>query len=229
MDGILGLVLELCPNRLRWMLLMAGSNNISCYREAGDIDVAVRSRVGSSRATRFLGAVETGYTRTVCTNFYYGAVASVDFAGNKDSGELDGTRAGTCVYDSARIRNDGVVPFVGLRFGYHCPEIGGLVGLRFGGAYIGSKAYLHERTSHASHSVRLQNFTPMLGIEFEKMVGNGFSIKLQADYRFNSKRVIRGPLTAADVGGNDVYELTVPQLKTRGCAVKIMGVWRIFQ
>ncbi len=203
-------------------------DNIWCYVESGDIDFAVRCRVGKSRATRFLGAVEVGYGKAVCTNYYLGAVVSVDFAANKDSGELGGTSAAACVYDSARVRNDGVVPFIGFRLGYYSPEIGGLIGVRFGGAYVGSRAYVRERLSQASHVAKLKNFTPMLGVEFEKVVGNGFSVKLQADYRFGSKRAIKGPMShREDNISLNVYEVTVPQLKTSGCSFKIMGTYRI--
>ena len=96
-----------------------------------------RLKLGSSRATRFAGAMEIGYGKLLCNNFYFGTIASADFTGNKSA-----NKGANGVFDSIRITNDGFVPFVGVRLAYCLPEIGGMIGLRFGGAYVGSKAHL---------------------------------------------------------------------------------------
>lgn len=198
-----------------------------CYIESGFCDLVVPGGVGSSRSTRFAGSLEIGYGKVLCSGLYFGAVASVDLTGNKTSGELVRANNDTCPYASARVCNDGVIPFVGLRAGYHCPEIGGMLTVRVGGAYVGSKAYFTSILSERTYVAKLKNFTPVVGIELEKSMGNGFAVKLQADYRFGTKRVIRSFGEFNNNRGNQGSEVLGPKLKTSGCAIRVMGVYRI--
>ena len=198
-----------------------------CYIERDYCDPVVPGGVGSSRSTRFAGSLEIGYGKVLCSGLYFGAVASVDLTGNKTSGELVRANNDTCPYISARVCNDGVIPFVGLRAGYHCPEIGGMLTVRVGGAYVGSKAYFTSILSERTYVAKLKNFTPAVGIELEKSMGNGFAVKLQADYRFGTKRVIRSFGEFNNNGGNQGSEVLGPKLKTSGCAIRVMGVYRI--
>lgn len=193
------------------------------YRVAvGSMYFSDRLKLGSSRATRFAGAMEIGYGKLLCNNFYFGAVASADLTGNKSANKgADG------VFDSIRITNDGFVPFVGARLAYCLPEIGGMIGLRFGGAYVGSKAHLKERNSGAEYSVKLRNFTPAVGLEFEKFLSSTFSVKLQADYRFRSSRILTDG-AGFHRGGSAVAEYAPVKLKTDGFAVRVMGVFHLF-
>lgn len=183
------------------------------------LHVSGREKVGSSRATRFAGAMEIGYGKLLCSNFYFGAVASADFTGNKTA-----NKGANEVFEVVRITNNGFVPFVGARLAYCLPEVGGMIGLRFGGAYVGSKAHLKERNSGVEYTVKLRNFTPAVGLEFEKFFSESFSVKLQADYRFRSSRVLSDG-THFDAGD---AEYAPVKLKTDGFAIRVMGVFHLF-
>ena len=134
---------------------------------------------------------------------------------------------GIGVFEEARVVNDGVVPFLGIRFGYYNPACKGSLGVRFGGAYVGSKAHLKERNSGAEYSVKLRNFTPAVGLEFEKFLSSTFSVKLQADYRFRSSRILTDG-AGFHRGGSAVAEYAPVKLKTDGFAVRVMGVFHLF-
>ncbi len=208
------------PGKLIWN----GGNDPRGYVAVDDpLHVSGREKVGSSRATRFAGAMEIGYGKLLCNNFYFGAVASADFTGNKTA-----NKGANEVFEVVRITNNGFVPFVGARLAYCLPEVGGMIGLRFGGAYVGSKAHLKERNSGAEYTVKLRNFTPAVGLEFEKFFSESFSVKLQADYRFRSSRVLTDG-THFDGGNADCYAEYAPvKLKTDGFAVRVMGVFHLF-
>ena len=207
------------PGKLIWN----GRRVVTVYRVGvAPMYLSDRLKLGSFRATRFAGAMEIGYGKLLCNNFYFGAIASADFTGNKSA-----NKGANGVFDSIRITNDGFVPLVGVRLAYCLPEIGGMIGLRFGGAYVGSKAHLKERNSGAEYTVKLRNFTPAVGLEFEKFLSSTFSVKLQADYRFRSSRILTDGV-GFHSGGTARAEYAPVKLKTDGLAVRVMGVFHLF-
>ena len=208
------------PGKLYWG---GGRPQTPGYRAGGArMCFSDRLKLGSSRATRFAGAMEIGYGKLLCNNFYFGAVVSADFTGNKSA-----NKGANGVFDSIRITNDGFVPFVGARLAYCLPEIGGMIGLRFGGAYVGSKAHLKEHNSGAEYSVKLRNFTPAVGLDFEKFLSSTFSVKLQADYRFRSSRILTDGAGFHSHGQVNA-EYAPVKLKTDGLAVRVIGVFHLF-
>lgn len=209
------------PGKLIWSATRGAP--VSYSFDNGALYVSDRLKLGSSRATRFAGAMEIGYGKLLCNNFYFGAVASADFTGNKSA-----NKGANGVFDSIRITNDGFVPFVGARLAYCLPEIGGMIGLRLGGAYVGSKAHLKERNSGAEYSVKLRNFTPAVGLEFEKFLSSTFSVKLQADYRFRTSRVLTDGAGFHSTSEGHNAEYAPVKLKTDGFAVRVMGIFHLF-
>lgn len=193
---------------------------------SGNWNKAPKLKLGSSRATRLAAALEVGYSKLFCNNFYLGGVVSADLTTNKTGGNLitiksDGYPS-IGVFREVRIVNDGVVPFVGARFGYYDPEHKGSIGLRFGGAYVGSKAHLMEHTSGQRYTVKLKNFTPAVGLEFAKELSSSFGIKVQVDYRFKSTRHLGDDFDIHYDAAAGNAERTSVKLSTSGIAVRVM-------
>lgn len=191
-----------------------------------NLRTAARAKLGSSRATRLAAALELGYSKVLCNNCYIGGVVSADFTSNKTGKNLVHMRNGVPaigVFEEARVVNDGVVPFLGIRFGYYNSACKGSLGVRLGGAYVGSKVHLKEFTSKQCYTAKLKNFTPLIGLEFAKELTNGFGVKVQADYRFGTKRVLRGAMHSYDFGMHAGAEETSVKLDSSGIAVRVMG------
>lgn len=187
---------------------------------------APKLKLGSSRATRLAAALEVGYSKLFCNNFYLGGVVSADLTTNKTGGNLISMKSNgdpsIGVFREVRIVNDGVVPFVGARFGYYDPEHKGSIGLRFGGAYVGSKAHLMEYMSGQRYTVKLKNFTPAIGLEFAKELSSSFGIKVQVDYRFKSTRRLEDGFDVHYDAAFENVERTSVKLSTSGIAVRAM-------
>lgn len=193
------------------------------YHYGNNVYKAPKLKLGSSRATRLAAALEVSYSKLFCNNFYLGGVVSADLTTNKTGENLVPGRSGIYpsigVFDEVRIVNDGVVPFVGARFGYYDAEHKGSIGVRLGGAYVGAKAHLKENRSGQIYTAKLKNFTPAIGLEFAKELSNSVGIKVQVDYRFRSSRRLTDTfdLHVNRFGGD---ERTSVKLSTSGIVVR---------
>ena len=168
----------------------------------------VSSKVGTIGAT-----ITTGYG-IFDSNYYIGADLCVDITGNKNHNQTH--------YSESKIRTDGVIPTIALRFGRFFSSIDCLMYTRFGFTFLRNE-FQNYKTFKTNF--RCQSISPIVGLGLEKMVLDRCSLRFEGDYRFpadKKKHDIAGWNDNGDL--IDGYKGSIEN-RTRGYAVRFMCVY----
>lgn len=164
------------------------------------------------------GSVNFGYGKFINSYLYCGADFTLDVAGKgKSSSEAEKRQN---LLKSTTVENSGVVPTVALRIGGYIPAVDGLLCARFGGAFVNSKS-INEGYGSDSE-IKIRKLTPIVGLSFEKNLMKNWSVKLEGDYRFHTKK--EKLIVGETLFG--VERKTLVKAKTSSYCVRLMGVYR---
>ncbi len=164
------------------------------------------------------GVINFGYGKFINSYLYCGADFVLDIASKGKSSEEAEKR--TEALKSTIVENGGVVPTLALRVGGYIPAIDSLICARFGGAFVSTKS--RNEGYGQDSEIKIRKVTPVVGLSFEKNLRKSWSIKLEGDYRFPTKKeksVILGKR-------NGVEGRALVKAKTNSYCVRLMGVYR---
>lgn len=167
-----------------------------------------------------VGAVlAVGYGDTFGGNYYVGGEVSLDVAGSKSR-----TRYSGVPYESDTVlKTRGIIPTVALRLGGFVPAIDCLAYAKLGFTFLNNK--FKNNQGFPGQDFGSQKITPIVGIGLEKMIGDGCSLKIDADYRFPANKKKSGLMLYGDGQPlNAGYNGTVNN-KVRGYVVRVMCVY----
>ena len=164
------------------------------------------------------GAINFGYGKFVNSYLYLGADFVLDIASKGKSSDVAEKRVND--FKSTTVENGGVVPTVALRVGGYIPAVDSLICARFGGAFINTKSI--GKVYGQDSEIKIRKIVPVVGLSFEKNLMKNWSVKLEGDYRFSTKKeksIIVG--TESGVEGR-----VLTKAKSNSYCVRLMGVYR---
>lgn len=175
-------------------------------------------RLNGKKKGKIGGAINFGYGKFVNSYLYLGADFVLDIASKGKSSDVAEKRVDD--FKSTTVENGGVVPTVALRVGGYIPAIDSLICARFGGAFVNTKSI--GKVYGQDSEIKIRKIVPVVGLSFEKNLMKNWSVKLEGDCRFSTKKeksiIVR---TESGVEGR-----VLTKAKSNSYCVRLMGVYR---
>lgn len=164
------------------------------------------------------GAINFGYGKFLNSYLYCGADFVLDIASKGKSSAKAEKR--TESLKSTIVENSGVVPTFALRVGGYIPAIDSLVCARFGGAFVNTKS--RNEGYGKDSEIKIRKITPVVGLSWEKNVRKNWSVKLDGDCRFFTKKE-KSVIGETKWG---VESKALMKAKTSSYCVRLMSIYR---
>lgn len=171
------------------------------------------------------GAFAVGGGRCVVGRCYIGGELSLDISGNTSYNGAYGNR-GIVNYNG---KLHGIVPSAVVRLGY-CLNTSTMAYVRVGGAYVKSDfddgmgrmlAARHRNLEFYGSEVNISKIVPVVGLGIERQVCGKFGLRLEGDYRFNSKKMSAEIVSVFN--GMGVFGL---RNRVKNYTVRLMGTYK---
>lgn len=146
--------------------------------------------------TKFTGTFTLGFGKVVKEKAYVALEAQLD-AGSNSNFYHAGMQTTDGKIFEVNSRSNGLIPSVGLKFGYIHPETKGMVYFKAGAAlskaktsyeeYI-SPTYQEGKGDFINYSGQCNKWSPIIALGGEKLCGKNVRARIEAEYRFGANK-----------------------------------------